>query len=211
MTRFQLRARYVLITYAQCGDLDPHAVVCLLAGLGAECIIGREDHDNGGTHLHAFTDFGKQFSTSNPRFADVDGQHPNVQPFGRTPEKGFDYAIKDGDVVGGGLERPTGSEVSHAGDIWSQIVMATSRDEFWSLVRTLAPRNLVTNFTSLRAYADWHYRPERSPYSSPAHIEFDLSDVEGLNEWVHQAFTGDTVGESQWCGRCARLQIQNFG
>lgn len=191
---FQLNSRYVLLTYAQCGDLDPWAVNSLLSSLGAECIIGREEHLSEGFHLHAFVDFGRKFRTRNQRFADVDGRHPNIQPFGRTPEKGWDYAIKDGDVVAGGLERPDGSSVSEAGDIWSRICLAGCADEFWFLVRELAPRALLTNFPSLRAYAEWHFRPEPTPYEHPPNITFDLSEFPELPQWVHHNLSGNHVG-----------------
>jgi len=192
---FQLNCRYVLLTYAQCGDLDPFKVSDLLSGLGAECIIGREDHSDQGVHLHAFVDFGRKYRTRKQRFADVDGRHPNIQPFGRTPEKGWDYAIKDGDVVAGGLERPSGSTVSEAGDVWSQIVLAESVGEFWDMVRSLAPRALLTSFNSLRSYAEWHYRPEPAPYSTPDGISFDLSGFPELDEWVRDNLSGNHVGE----------------
>lgn len=191
---FRCQSRYVLLTYAQCGDLDPFEVVALLSGLGAECIIGREEHADEGVHLHAFVDFGRRPDIRNERFADVAGRHPNVQPFGRTPEKGFDYAIKDGDVVAGGLERPNGDKVSETCSIWSRICLATSTSEFWDLVRELAPRALLTNFTSLRAYADWNFRPERVPYCTPVDISFDLSGVPELDEWLHSNLFGSGVG-----------------
>lgn len=193
---FQLKARYVLLTYSQCGDLDPFQVVNLLADLGAECIVGREAHADEGTHLHAFVDFGKPYRTRNERQFDVAGYHPNVLPFGRTPEKGWDYATKDGDVVGGGLERPDRGSVSKTSIDWSRIADAGCVDEFWSLVRELAPRALLTNFTSLRAYSEWHYRPERTPYESPRDITFDLEGVPEVLEWVHDNVLGSSVGVS---------------
>lgn len=100
---FRFQARYALLTYAQCGDLDPWAVNDHLAELGAECIIAREVHADGGTHLHAFVDFGRKFRTQRTDVFDVGDHHPNISPSYGTPEKGFDYAIKDGDVVAGGL------------------------------------------------------------------------------------------------------------
>lgn len=193
---FRCQSRYVLLTYAQCGDLDPFAVVALLSGLGAECIIGREEHADEGIHLHAFVDFGRRPNIRDERFADVEGRHPNVKPFGRTPEKGWDYAIKDGDVVAGGLERPDGDALPETSTIWSRICLATSTSEFWELVRELAPRALLTNFTSLRAYADWNFRPERTPYSTPAGLSFDLSGVPALDEWVCDNLSGNRVGKS---------------
>ena len=192
---FRFQARYVLVTYAQCGDLDPHEVVCLFSSLGAECIIGRENHRDEGVHLHAFVDFGRKYRTSNERAFDVNGCHPNITPSRGTPEKGYDYAIKDGDVVGGGLERPVRGGVHEDGDPWRQICDAASRDEFWELVRELAPRALLTSFTSLRAYADWHYRPVRTPYTTPEGITFDLSGAEELSEWVRNNLSGDNVGK----------------
>lgn len=192
---FRCQSRYVLLTYSQCGDLDPFAVVALLSSLGAECIVGREEHADEGIHLHAFVDFGKRPDIRNERFADVEGRHPNVQPFGRTPEKGYDYAIKDGDVVAGGLARPDGVQVSETSTVWSRICLAESPGEFWELVRELAPRALLTNFTSLRAYAEWNFRPERSPYSTPAGVSFDLSGVPELDEWVHTNLSGTRIGK----------------
>lgn len=194
---FRLQSRYVLLTYAQCGNLDPFEVVELLSRLGAECIVGREIHADEGIHLHAFVDFGKRPDIRSERFADVEGRHPNVQPFGRTPEKGWDYATKDGDVVAGGLARPNGKTVDEASNVWARICLAESRDRFWELVRDLAPRALLTNFNSLRAYADWNFRPEKSEYSTPRGVSFDLSEVPSLDEWVRDNLLGDrVVGES---------------
>ena len=192
---FQLNSRYVLLTYAQCGELDPWKINTLLSGLGAECIIGREHHRDEGIHLHAFVDFGRKFRTRNPRFADVEDCHPNIQPFGRTPEKGWDYAIKDGEVVAGGLGRPERGEVSGAGDPWTIVANATDCVEFWCMVRELAPRALLTNFTSLRAYADWNFRPQKRPYSTPAEVSFDLSGYPELSEWVRNNVHGTVTGK----------------
>lgn len=188
---FDFQGRYVLLTYAQCGSLDPHEIVCLLAGMGAECIVARESHRDEGIHLHALVDFGRRFHTTDERKFDVDGRHPNIQPVKRTPWAVWDYATKDGDVVGGALERPEPAEKIATPVEWSRIADAESVDRFWELVRELAPRALLTNFTSLRAYAEWNYRPVRVPYSTPASIEFDVSGVEELSQWVHANLFGN--------------------
>lgn len=194
MSSFQFQRRYGLFTYAQCGDLDPHAVVCLFSGLDAECIIGRENHADGGIHLHAFVDFGRKFRTRNTRQFDVDGHHPNVLPCKKTPEKMWDYATKDGDIVAGGLERPDGSGVPDARDPWHEIIMAESRDEFFELCAQLAPRSLACSFTSLRAYADWKYRPARTPYVNPPEWRFDTEDVPQLRRWIRENLEGYIPG-----------------
>lgn len=186
--RFQFR--YVLLTYAQCGELDPWTVSDHLSSLGAECIIGRESHADGGIHLHAFVDFGQKFRSRKVDVFDVGGYHPNVSPSKGRPGEGWDYATKDGDVVAGGLERPNGSDVSTAGTQWSEICNAESEQEFWDLCETLAPRALLTNFTSLRAYATWRFRPIRDEYVSPRGITFHTEEVGGLDAWVR-----DNVGQ----------------
>jgi len=109
---FKFEAKYGLLTYAQCQNLDPFRVVTHLSEIGAECIIGREDHSNGGTHLHAFFMFERKFATRNERIFDVDGFHPNIVRGYGTPEKGWDYATKDGNIVAGGLQRPSRNEDS---------------------------------------------------------------------------------------------------
>lgn len=195
MSSFRFAARYALLTYSQCGDLDPFDVVCHLASLGAECIVGREDHADGGVHLHAFTDFGRKFQSRNCRVFDVGGHHPNVSPSQGTPEEGWDYAIKDGDVVGGGLERPGGSRVSPSGSKWAYIIAAESRDEFFDRVASMDPRALCVSFGNLRTYADWRYRVDPAPYRNPANIGFDTSGFPELDQWVRENLGGTEPGE----------------
>ena len=105
---FRFQAKYALLTYAQCGELDPFSIVEHLGSLGAECIIGRENHADGGLHLHAFVGWDGKFSTRNCRAFDVAGHHPNIVASYGTPAAGWDYACKEGDIVAGGLERPSG-------------------------------------------------------------------------------------------------------
>lgn len=190
----QYQFRYVLLTYAQCGSLDAFRVVEHLSELGAECIIGRENHEDGGVHLHAFVDFGRKFRSRDVRVFDVDGQHPNVSPSKGTPEKGYDYAVKDGDIVAGGLERPNRSRVPGSGDQWATILGAGDIDEFWKLCEELAPRALLTNFTSLRCFAEWRFRRERLPYITPRGITFETAGVAGLDSWVRENLGNDTSG-----------------
>lgn len=191
---FHFRGRYALLTYAQCGGLDPWAVSNYLSSIGAECIIGRESHENEGIHLHAFVDFNRQFSTRSARKFDVEGCHPNVQPCGRTPEKMWDYATKDGDVVAGGLERPGGSTIFGVGDVWTQIILAPTRDRFFELCAELAPRTLIGSFNSVRAYADWKYRPVAEAYRTPDGVRIDAGSVPELGRWVSENLEGHILG-----------------
>jgi len=191
---FQFRRRYALITYAQCGELDPFKVSDLFTQLNAECIIGRENHADGGVHLHAFVDFGREYSTRDARQFDVEGCHPNVLPGKKTPEKMWDYATKDGDVVAGGLERPDGGRLPTAGDPWHTIIKAEDRDEFFTLCGELAPRYLACSFPSLCKYADWRYRKDPEPYSHPTGYTFSTERFPELDQWVRENLDGYQPG-----------------
>ena len=184
---FRFDAKYGLLTYAQSGGLSSDHVVEHLGRLGAECIVGRESHADGGTHLHAFFMFERKFTSRNVRIFDVDGHHPNVVRGYGTPELGYDYATKDGDVVGGGLLREDCVKSGDAGgshNKWTTITMAGSREEFFALCAELEPRALCVSFTSLKAYADWRYRPEPDPYRHPPELEFDPDATRELDNWV---------------------------
>lgn len=193
MPPFFFNAQYFLVTYAQCGDLDPWAVNDHFASLGAECIVGRESHADEGTHLHAFVDFGRKFRSRDARKFDVDGRHANVSPSKRNPAGGYDYAIKDGEVVAGGLARPSLDGTVFDGDKWSEIVRAESEPEFWEVVRRLDPKALCCNYSNLRKYADFAYKPKPEVYEHPAGLDFELGVVPELATWGEFGFGDDTV------------------
>lgn len=192
---FRFCAKYGLLTYPQCGDLDPWKIVALLGDLGAECIVGRESHVDGGVHLHAFFLFERKFESRNVRIFDVDGHHPNVVRGYSAPEKGWAYATKDGDVVAGGLECPVRKEVSRDGGVWAEIILSETREEFFEACKVLAPRALLCSFTSLRTYADWRYRPEPVQYEHPSGLSFDTTAYPELDAWVSHSLEGSRTGK----------------
>lgn len=193
-TRFQFKAKNVLITYAQSPDLDPMEIEQHLRRLGAECIIGKENHADGGIHFHVFAQFGEPYRSSDPRIFDVGGRHPNILPGRKTPEKMYDYAVKDGDIVGGTLERPSRARVESASDKWSEIISQPSREEFFDAVARLDPKSLCCSFNSITKYADWAYRIDRSEYSTPNGVEICAEGVPALVEWVRGNLGGNRQG-----------------
>lgn len=184
---FDFHARYGLFTYSQSTGLDHWAVLEHFTSLGAECIIGKEQHADGGTHLHVFADWGRRKRFRRVDFADVQDFHPNIEPSRGTPAIGYDYAIKDGEVVAGGLERPGGSEtdIPRKEQIWSQILDATTRDSFFEMVRELAPSDLAKCFPSLSRYADWRYAIPEPTYDGPSFpdVRFKLENFVELMRW----------------------------
>lgn len=200
MPSFACNARHFLITYSQCGDLSEWSVLDLFTELGAECIIAREEHADLGLHLHVFVDFGRKFRSRKTDIFDVDGRHPNIQRSWGTPEKGYDYAIKDGDIVAGGLERPDGIHGSgKTFDLWSQIAGAADRGEFWRLCEELDPKSMCCSFGQLQKFADWRFADIPAEYESPSGFDFVEGDVDGRDQWLSQSGIGlgqPPVGES---------------
>lgn len=199
---FAVNARYVLLTYAQCGELDGFAVMDRISTLGGECIVARENHEDGGIHLHVFCDFGRKLRSRKVDVFDVDGFHPNITASKGTPEKGYDYTIKDGDVICGGLARPT--PVSKSGNEssvskWTAITGAANRDEFWRLVHMLDPKAAAVSFTSLTKYCDWKFAALPPTYESPRGISFVGGDLDGRDDWLSQSGIGCT---EPLVGRC---------
>jgi len=187
-----VNARYVLLTYSQSGDLDPFRVVDHLSTLGGECIIARENHKVSGVHLHAFVDFDRKFRSRNVRVFDVDGKHPNISPSRGTPEKGYDYAIKDGEVVAGGLERPLPRGRMSAGSHSIRNIgpLCESVDEFLGAYAELDFEQLVKSFSNARAFADWYFRPEPERYSNPEGAVFSDGELDGRADWLRQSRIG---------------------
>lgn len=185
MPSFHCNARFFLVTYAQCATLDPWAIVAHFAGLEAECIVARESHADGGTHLHVFVDFARKFQSRRTDIFDVDGYHPNIEASKGRPEHGYDYAIKEGDVVAGGLERPT---PRHNGvvDKWSVLAGAETDAEFWQLARELAPRELICNYPAMRKYADNQFKRTVGEYVTPNSVTIDTGTIPELDYWRAQ-------------------------
>lgn len=201
---FRFAAKYGLLTYSALGE-DSSAVgelawkiVRTLGERGAECIVGREHHRDGGLHLHAFFMFGRKFESRDVRVFDVDGHHPNIVRGYSSPRAGYDYAIKEGDVVAGGLEQPDdrrGATMDRDGGVWAEILLAETREEFFETCARLAPRALLCSFTSLSCYADWKYRPIPEPYRSPEGLQFVTDGFPELAQFVERMHGGCRGGE----------------
>ncbi|AXB22628.1 replication associated protein [Alces alces faeces associated genomovirus MP146] len=212
MPSFLCNARHFLITYAQCGDLSEWRVLDCFTLLGAECIIAREYHEDLGIHLHVFVDFGRKFRSRRVDIFDVDGRHPNIKRSWGTPEKGYDYAIKDGDVVAGGLERPDGTFGSGKNfDLWSQIAGAGSKAEFWDLCEELDPKSMCCSFGQLQKFADWRFAEVPTEYANPGGFEFVDGNDDGRTAPMSLVLYGESrTGKTLWA-RSLGPHIYNVG
>ena len=168
----------------------------LLRRFQLKCLIARETHADGGIHLHAFVDFGRRVDIRDPRRFDVDGFHPNIQPCGRTPQKMLDYAIKDGDIVAGGLSPIIDDPIPTAGDVWSRIAHAPTVDEFWDLVRA-GTANAVLQLQLPAGLCRMALSTPAVEYQHPASVRLSTAGVPELDEWVRDNLSG--AGKSIVC------------
>lgn len=198
MPSITFNARYFLLTYSHIENgLDPFDVVAHFTRLGAECIVAKEVYPTGdGFHYHVYADFDRKFRSRRVDVFDVGGFHPNVEPSRGNPTAGFDYCIKDGDVVAGGLSRPEpgGSHVSTQ-EKWAEITSAATRDEFFELLEKLDPQRMVCNFTAIWKFADWRYKVEPNQYATPDGI-FDFTDYPDIERWKASLSREPNGGES---------------
>lgn len=199
MPSFKCNARYFLITYAQSAGLDEWDVVAHFATLQAECIVAREDHADGGTHLHTFVDFGRKFRSRRTDIFDVHGYHPNIEPSCGNPGGGYDYACKDGEIVAGGLGRPSGGKVSKTSTPWHWIITAGDPEELRDLVRELAPKEAILRAREIEWFIDREFRVERPPYVHPDNMHFRLDELPDLAEWRDNVLGGDHEGRGESC------------
>lgn len=190
-------ARYLLLTYAQANDVDPFNILTCISERGAECIIAREFHDDGGLHFHVLCHWEKPYSVRSTTAFDVDGKHPNIERVGRTPRKVWDYVTKDGDVVYGGLECPPADGSNENRDRrvwegeytskWAYIVDAADKDEFFARLQAEDPRSLACNYPSITKYVDWKYRTVPEEYCHPSNWQFNLDGAPELNSWMSES------------------------
>lgn len=199
-------AQHFLLTYAHSEgndvkpELDPHRVVEVLGALGSECIVAREYYPTTvGFHLHVFCSFERRFRSRKVDVFDVDGYHPNVEPSRGNAAAGFDYATKDGEIVAGGLERPSGVSgrrgTNRSADEWAEITASETVEEFWRLCEELDPKSLVCNFPALLRFSEWRFRPVKIPYATPDGV-FDVAGYPELAEWRDNVLFGGATGES---------------
>lgn len=183
---FRFAAKYGLLTYAQANGLDPFAIVDHLGDLGLECIVGRELHDDGGTHYHAFFMSDKQkFQSRNARIFDIGPYHPNILRGVKTPESMYDYATKDGDICGGGLARPDQGEVSakNNDDFWRGVFDAEGKEETLRCARELGVGLFGRYYFQVRAIAEEKARRSPLDYEPDVSLEWELGPYPELVDW----------------------------
>lgn len=168
------------LTYPRYGG-DPLQSVSDLqsffATLGvADHVVAHELHADGGHHYHCLLRWDEGFTTRDVRAFDVDGHHPNYScARGKDSiRRVLGYITKDGDYYGDlspfEALSADGKQSRHA--IWAEIVGAQSVDDFWRLVRELAPEAYVRDYSRLTEYVSAHF--SKPDTFVPEFTDFDV-------------------------------------
>lgn len=172
---------HVFLTYPQC-SLERTELRDFLRGKipGCEFVIGRELHDDGNPHLHAYVHFGSRRRFTDGRAFDVAGYHPNIQK----PRRAADcaaYCRKDDAeaLISEGLEGVLDSKPGG----WAEVLaMSSSRDHFLQLVRERFPRDYVLGLERLLFFCEWKFGREETVYAGRGREEF--VEPACLGTWV---------------------------
>lgn len=196
VSRFRIYAKTILLTYSQVtqeqqdGFLhrkeDHFEHVANAYGPPRLYRLGRESHQDGGTHFHVFIAWEKRTSIRNERIFDYYGSHPNIKAIPRTPEYAWDYAGKDGDVIYELGERPgkSGTLSSGRDSVWADALHEQCEEEFLSTLRNRAPRDYVLYHNAITSFANSFYAPPEHEYESPP---IRTSLPEPIQEWYNQS------------------------
>lgn len=176
------------LTYSQY-DGDPLQSVsdlqAFFATLGvADSLVAHEFHGDGGHHYHYLLRWSETFHTRDPRAFDVAGHHPNYKCVRGKDHirRVVDYCCKDDDYYGDRSPFLDSGTRSNRDAVWAEIVGAESADDFWRLVRELAPFEYVNNYDRLVSYATTHFGKPQAYV--PEFVDFDVPGE--LSDWVRE-------------------------
>ncbi|UDN67448.1 replication-associated protein [robinz virus RP_212] len=199
-THFSFDGTHVFLTYPQC-SLEREGLRDFLRTLVPDCnyIIGRELHEDGSPHLHAYAHFGGRRRFTGANCFDVEGFHPNIQK----PRRAKDciaYCRKEDatPLVSDGLDGlcdPRGSG-------WADVLAVSSnKEEFLGLARERFPRDYVLSIERLLYFCEWRFGKDETVYSGRNRDAF--REPVSLTAWVNdnlltRACSLVLIGESRW-------------
>lgn len=194
---YRLQARHILLTYSQIDnenvfirDALSHFNHCTsILGTLDVYRLGRESHQDGGTHFHAFVSPSSRCSTRNERLFDYHGYHPNVRAIPRTPWKTWDYVGKEHDIIHEHGERPGGDRAPAAGrdSAWRDALGADGKEAFLQHLHQHAPRDYVLYHDALLKFCERYFAQAPPPYESPT---FEKDRIDELDCWLSQSCIG---------------------
>lgn len=98
MVSFRIQAKNFSLTYPQCPLESIDLMKKLQEFSPAYILIGREKHEDGNWHLHAFIHFAVRKNIKDNKFFDFAGHHPNIQATKKV-DNWIQYVKKEGSWI----------------------------------------------------------------------------------------------------------------
>lgn len=159
---FRLSAKYLLLTYPNCGDKQACYNFLIDKFDDAKYIlVAQETHQSGEPHLHAFIALTKRCNFKRADCLDFNGFHGNYQ-VARDKHASVTYCKKDdaNPLEYGHLEASRESK-------WAIARTASSRDEFMEAVADADYKTFVCFHDKIDAFATKKFKSDPMPYTDP--------------------------------------------
>lgn len=188
----RIQGRTVGLTYSRTDDIFGAAIGAHLQSLPnydshALFIEKHSDEvrfsDDSEDHFHAIVQFSKKLDTTNIRYFDVDGHHPNIlKP--RSEIRWYRYIQKDGNRVSGEFRFAITKE--DRDEIWRKALESTDREEILQKIAEVEPAAIF------KASMNIEHRikiltKKKIPEYSPRFTEFNTPWE--LDNWLESEFT----------------------
>lgn len=191
---FRFQGKHLLLTYSQVENAsaftdrpDSHLdLVSTVVRPPDVYRLGRESHEDGGTHFHVFISWENRVSFRNQHALDFAGVHPNIAPIRKTPENAWRYSGKDDDIIHefGRIDGPASSPKGNDDSVWAAALDADTAEQFLCHIRRNAPRHYVLYYEQLLRFVEAHFTPPTPVYESP---RFTLVGAERVDDWFQQS------------------------
>jgi len=190
-TSFRFAALKVLLTYSQvCDRITKETILFDLAERYSidKYMIGEEQHEDGGRHIHAVIVFLRKVDSRDSRLFDINcghdeesDYHPNIKPIKRgqaNVDRAIDYVCKEDPAPLTNIE----SKLT-----WGEIVeQAQCVDEYLQLVKKHYPRDFALSLTRLKESANFLF-PRNDPNTIMENsYQFPLNDLPPAWDIINQ-------------------------
>lgn len=177
---FSIKAKNFSITYPRSETLTHELIHNELNKHHPKYLVSsKESHEDGGTHYHIAIGFNDRKNFTGERCFDISGCHPNIQAT-RNPREWISYIKKDGDF------RESG-DIPGSKRKWSDALSATTKEEFFNVIKEVAPRDFILQNDKLLDYASRNY--EKQPEFENETRNFQIPQE--LSSWIETYFTNN--------------------
>ncbi|QNI80862.1 replication associated protein [Byrsonima crassifolia associated gemycircularvirus] len=205
VNQFRLRSKIVLFTWSQIdvSKFPWELIKTKLESNGcSKLAIGKEHHQDGGTHYHCLAVHPSTFNTRNVKFMDIAGYHPNIKPIKMTPHKTLDYVRKENCVfcnIDADDLKKNGRQGSKNDEVFANAMEATNRNDMLKYIQAYAPTKFVTQFPAIKSCADSLFSDTEGITIQDPECDILFNEFPGLQDWVDATLPKSTYASS-CCG-----------